>query len=338
MKLKKRMRALSVLLMLLLVSVIVVPAVSAASPMLEEVKRFETVEPGVLQEQLPTKEEIKQLNEFESPAKVLIDELKSKSYSNEDITRELAKHGYGWYPETGSCWSGTLPSEEELKIIQKIRGPEYSPFGVETGTKALEQAFHMMYVLNNDVYRGINTYMKPSEMNVEQGGTYQHVITTHVGKKPTPSTECWTEVGVARSVPDNTRQRFTFDNDEGGWVFHGETDASTYRNYIIYVTDTYENGGYLYHIWIDGEWKRSGHLVFKENEINYANEIWSDGSDPWTDDSGIAVFKDGFLYQGSGAVWWNSDVPKDWSHSPDPCPIQEYTTIVGNAWKYETWI
>jgi len=303
------------------------------------VEQYESADPVVIRECLHAKEEVEKLNEFESPVAILIDELKSKNYTTEDITRELAKQGYGWDPKTGACWKGTPPSAEEMKIIQKIRGSDYSPFDAEVGTRALEQALQMMYVTNNNVYRGINTYMKPSQMIVEQEGTYQHVITTHVGRKPNPSTECWTEVGVARSVPDNVKQRFTYDNDEGGWQFHGETDSSTYRNYIIYVTDTYESGGYLYHIWIDGEWVRSGHLAFRENDVNYANEIWSDESVPaWTDDSGTAVYQDGFLYQGDGAVWWNSEVPTQWFSSPVPCPIRESHSIVGNAWKYFTWI
>lgn len=57
-----------------------------------------------------------------------------------------------------------------MKIIQKIRGSDYSPFDAEVGTRALEQALQMMYVTNNNVYRGINTYMKPSQMIVEQKG------------------------------------------------------------------------------------------------------------------------------------------------------------------------
>ncbi|MDD4254698.1 MAG: hypothetical protein PHP59_04905 [Methanofollis sp.] len=339
---KKRilMQAFSLLLAFLLVSIEGISAVNAITAMPEATDQYESLDPGAIRERLPTKEEAAKLNEFESPAKTLINELKSKNYANDDITRELAKQGYGWYPDTGACWKGTPPSTEELKIIQKIRGPDYSPFSAESSTRALEQALQMMSVTNNNAYRGINVYMKPSEMLVEPDGTYQHVITTHVGKKPNPSTECWTEVGVARSVPDNMKQCFTYDNDEGEWQFHGETDSSTYRNYAIYVTDTYESGGYLYHIWIDDNWVRSGHLAFRENDVNHANEIWSDESVPaWTDDSGTAVFRDGFLYQGnSGGVRWNSDVPTDWGCSPTPCPIRESHSIVGNAWKYYTWI
>lgn len=195
-----------------------------------------------------------------------------------------------------------------------------------------------MEVIPDTVYRGINTYMKPSQMIVESDGTRQHVVTTHVGRESAPGTPCWTEVGVIKLVGNPDRRFFPYDNDEGGYLYHGTTDEYTYRNYIIYVTDTHEDAGYLYHIWIDGAWKRSGHLAFKENNVDYANEIWSNPEDPWTDDSGIAVFQDGFLYQGTGAVWWNSDVQTTWWHAPSVCPLRETHSIVGNAWRYLTWI
>ncbi|HQN91689.1 MAG TPA: hypothetical protein PK336_05430, partial [Methanoculleus sp.] len=68
------------------------------------VEQYESADPVVIRECLHAKEEVEKLNEFESPVAILIDELKSKNYTTEDITRELAKQGYGWDPKTGACW------------------------------------------------------------------------------------------------------------------------------------------------------------------------------------------------------------------------------------------
>jgi len=97
----------SVLLAMLLVSAVV--AVPGAA------EQYESADPVVIRECLPAKEEVEKLNEFESPVAILIDELKSKNYTTEDIMRELAKQGYGWDPKTGACWKGTPPSAEEMK-------------------------------------------------------------------------------------------------------------------------------------------------------------------------------------------------------------------------------
>jgi hypothetical protein len=103
--------------------------------------------------------------------------------------------------------------------------------------------------------------------------------------------------GVARSVNDQTRQYFTYDNDEGQWRFHGTADATAFKNYMIYVTSTYESAGYLYHIWINNQWVRDGHLYYRQTKYNCANEIWADGSNPFSHDGTSSYFQNEYLYK-----------------------------------------
>ena len=150
---------------LLLVVVIVValagaiffPAVGAESITSEEPEMLESLEDVTLREELPSKEEIAGLQTFENPVKKIITELKSQNYSDKEITEELAKHGYGWYPETGACWNGTPPSEEDLKILRQTRGPDYSPFGYDSDVKESTQANRLMYFEDYFLYRGTGT-------------------------------------------------------------------------------------------------------------------------------------------------------------------------------------
>jgi hypothetical protein len=193
-----------------------------------------------------------------------------------------------------------------------------------------------MKTTSGTTYFGVNDYMKPGQMVTSSSGTNQHVVTTHVGRKPSPSTECWTEAGVADSVADPQRRYFTYDNDEGGWSFHGNAGASTLSNYEIYVTSTQESAGYKYHIWLDSAWVRSGHLAFRENFIDQANEIWADGSNPFSSDPSITEFKDSTLYQSSGNDRWATNVPTNFNSVGSS--ISESRVVSGNAYDWQMWI
>ena len=157
MKTKLGTRIFNLLMVITLTGAIFFPAVSSESITSEEPEMLESLEDVTPREELPSKEEIAGLQTFENPVKKIITELKSQNYTDEEITEELAKHGYGWYPETGACWNGTPPSEEELKIIQKIRGPDYSPFGYDSDVKESTQANRLMYFEDYFLYRGTGT-------------------------------------------------------------------------------------------------------------------------------------------------------------------------------------
>ena len=290
------------------------------------------------------------LNAYISPAGAIIREMQNVKYSESQITAVLKSQGYDWDPQTGACWKGTAPTEDESKIINQTRGKNYSPFDREKNvqksalaTVSLRQECRQMRTTSGTTYFGVNDYMKSGQTVTSSTGTYQHVLTTHVGRKPSSTTESWTEAGVAASIADRyegnadpTRQYFTYDNDEGGWSFHGTAGATTLSNYQIYVTDTLESAGYVYHIWIGGSWVRSGHLAFRQNYVDQANEIWADGSYLFSSDTSITEFRDSYLYHSSGYSWWGTNVPTDFNSGGSS--ISESRVISGNAYDWQTWI
>ncbi|WP_421908289.1 hypothetical protein [Methanolacinia petrolearia] len=104
MKTKFGTRIFNLLVVLALAGAIFFPAVSAESITSEGLEMPDPFENTTLREELPSKEDIAELETFESPVKKIIDELKSQNYSDEEITEELAKYGYGWWPGLFTFW------------------------------------------------------------------------------------------------------------------------------------------------------------------------------------------------------------------------------------------
>ena len=285
------------------------------------------------------------MNNYVSPSRQIIDLMKKKGCSDTQITNFLTEQGYGWDPKTGASWKGKAPTPEEQKIIDQIRGPGYSPFSrsVQTNTSSVKSITSLrgagatMNLVDQDTYFGINLYMSPGEMVITPSGTYEHVVTTHVGKKTPSGGEDWTEAGVARSVNDPTRSYFTYDNDEGGWQFHGAADATLFKNYKIYVSDTHESAGYVYNIWIDSSWVRSGHLYYRQTKYNCANEIWADGSNPFSSDGTSSYFQNAYIYKSTGTQWWGDYTATSTFFSPDNPPYESHY-MSGNSYKFITWV
>jgi len=285
------------------------------------------------------------LNNYVSPSQQLITLMKAKKYSNDQITKLLEKNGYNWDPKTGSSWKGTAPTPEEQKNINRIRGPSYDPFSVNSHEPDRvvrdwngRAGGALQKVVNENLFFGINCYMSPGSMTIGPSGTFMHVVTTHVGK-PTPSgQEDWIEAGVVNSMNDPYARYFTFDNDEGEWQFHGAAETGVFKNYLIYVTSNYDPAGYMYHCWIDNNWVRSGHLKARETGINYANEIWTLGTNWFSHDSTNPTFQYGYLYKSSGLQLWGDywGSLTSWSTDQYGYALQDYY-MNGGSWKFISW-
>ncbi|MEA2032976.1 MAG: hypothetical protein U9N41_05270 [Euryarchaeota archaeon] len=163
--------------------------------------------------------------------------------------------------------------------------------------------------------------------------TTDHVVTTHVGRGGH-----WAEAGVYKGSGGPTLWLFTYDDDEGGWGWHGTTSATTYNDIEIQVIGPH-SGSYRYGIWINGEWERYGHLPYKENRADQANEVWTE-TGTYTSDTIAAYHSEPRLYVDyNQLIWWNEEVSTQWKRNFwPPWPVKESHWMGSDAWIYKTWV
>ena len=84
---------------------------------------------------------------------------------------------------------------------------------------------------------------------------------------------------------------------------------------------------------------RGQHVPYKENNVDQANEIWSN-TGKWTPDTGKASHRGEILFDVDGTlIYWNEDIPTKWWHAPRfGCHVKEHHEMDRNAWRYETWV
>jgi len=135
------------LLLLLIVAVIATQFVSAQHSNMNETQKITNAidinnEPAIKEilgsaKQMETltkeqKNNLAYLENYVSPCDEIISLMQKKNYSISQIGATLNKYGYDWVPGDGdqACWKGgRIPTEDEIKVIHQIRGPDYHPFG-----------------------------------------------------------------------------------------------------------------------------------------------------------------------------------------------------------------
>jgi len=242
-------------------------------------------------DQMTTKDvPVKDPENFTDPVTLKVKRMRSKGMNNVEIQKALKEKGLGWSPSTGATWRGRSPTPKELRRLPPRRIPfnKSTRYVPSTDTSQANQVMETDNEDFTDEYRGITTHLTPGSLAIGSSETKQHVATTHVGRGG-----YWIEGGVVRTLGDTDWRLFTYDNDEGGWKFHGTTSYSSESKIQIYVQSDYD-----YNIWIDGTWVRSGTLTYVHNNVDQANEVWSD-TGVWTSDWDSAEFGDTYLYTDS---------------------------------------
>ena len=173
---------------------------------------------------------IAELNNFVDPVTLKVQEMKTLGMNDTEIVEALNPLGMGYYPETGATWIGRTPSPEELQNLPPRRYlfKDVAPSQLTAASEAEQKCQLMGTGVENTNYNGFSNYMMPGSLAVEEKGSYWHLATTHIGRGGH-----WTEAGVIRGAyPPSTWSIFTYDDDEGGYVFHGTTNQSTYTQYL----------------------------------------------------------------------------------------------------------
>lgn len=202
MKTRIGLRAFTVILAMLLVSVIVVPAMAIDSKTSENAK-LDIVDAETLQERSPS----------------FINELRRKGGSEEEIAEAIVsyriedKYLDGWTEEEVEKLS------EELRWT-RVASHEALTSADEEKNSSIRldgqyQSSSGMYLIDS-LYKGVNGRVHPGPMECSSGSTIYQYLTSHLGKE-TNGQPNWIEIGIQTvSWRPNEYILFSWDENAGG--------------------------------------------------------------------------------------------------------------------------
>jgi hypothetical protein len=270
--------------------------------------------------------------DFVDPVTLKIQDFKAKGLNEEQITAELEKTGMGWDPETGATWIGrTLTPEELAEMPSKSSAKATSDENTITSYKKITSAWRTW----DPDWTGVATMMVSGSMDVQEGGTTSQFLCMQFGSLSGEQKHIET---VLRHDLYGPYVYYTWDNDEGpsGWLRYGTKNTSITHadTYVIMMRGTQDAYGWIYDVWIEYEWVRSGHLDNLYNRAGFQKEVMTH-SGTFTDDASRAHFMPNWLHTGAG---WNLWRTHDHWTSTEP-PLREYlyaNPYVGYGWM--TWV
>jgi hypothetical protein len=270
---------------------------------------------------------------FADPVTLKIQEFRAQGLSDDEIIVELEKLNMGWYPETGATWIGkVVPSEEANKLSNRISPNDSSTNSSIQQDTALTMADRVANMkTSQSSWRGVSAEMICGSMSVSSGQTMRSYLCLQMGDLTGASS--WGEVVVTHNYGE-TYKWYTFDPDEGNWIYCGDKDtASTATDtYVMLLDGTSDAGGYNYDIWINYQWVKHAHLPSLNVQACLQKEVYSD-SGQFTNDASHAVFYRNWLSNGQGWSYWTSNAL--WSSSS---PVRESHTMGALSYYWETWL
>ena len=301
MKLRKDVRALSLLMVIALFGAIFVPAVSA------DVDNF-IENPSCVGD-------VVDINVTSERSSFIFDD-KGNRMSDEKISQMIEKMPTVTYLD-GMDIKKSEKIAERLSQLHKHRS---------LGKKECVDAFLMIQHeqadsgirINNYHYNGINGNNHPGNMEVSSGGTAYQYLTSHIGQDiggiPT-----WIEVCVTKQSPavgGNPSEFvvFTFDStmpeDEKYIAHQNFTSGTRNYNFEIYISSSQTSEGYPYMISWQGTVIRTGHLPFCYGDLDENHEYFALNGNLFTPVS-ESYFCDSYVYScyNCNSLWWNENLP-----------------------------
>lgn len=325
------MRAFSMLLAVLLVSMGFVSAM-AADAEAPELEKMGIVDTATLQERSPS----------------FIKELRSKGYSEEEIAEAIVN-----LPRVSYIAGWTEVDDKRVSpLLQQGReGVNYSMHGeantLTESRESVDKMFSSGMWLFDTVFAGVNGRVYPGPMECSSNGTKYQYLTTHLGKK-IGTTDNWIEIGI-ETVYWNPGHYyiFTYDNNDVGneWITHDDfADGDKDYNFEIYVSGVQHPEGYPYMILWEGQVIRTGHVPFAEGDLNEVHEYIRDDPGSFSDVSTSYVW-DSYVYYDGYGVWWNDQLDAQLAH-PTYLNADTQEGVYGdfykpwwsNAYRIDTWI
>ncbi|WP_216842908.1 hypothetical protein, partial [Methanogenium sp. MK-MG] len=330
-----RMRALSVLLVLLLVSAIVVPGMAASGDKFETVK-LDIVDAATIEERTPQ----------------FINDLKSKGCSEEEIAEAIVN-----YPCDDKYLDGWTEGDAK-KLSEELRWTRIAHHQAEI-TSSEERSSNVrldgqyqsssgMYLIDS-LYSGVNGRVHPGSMECSSDGTLYQYLTSHLGKE-TNGLPNWIEIGVQTVFwRPNEYILFSWDENAEGdarWEDYGILPEGGDRDYNfgIYVSPVYCSGqGYPYTLSWEGQVKRIGYVPWPKGDTNEFHEYFRNDPGTFSDVSTSYVW-DSYVNYNEYSVWWNENLDSQVPHPTDVLQTLSdaratfYKPWWSHAYRVDTWM
>ena len=267
---------------------------------------------------------------FIDPVTLKVAELKTRGLKDEEITTELAKFGMGWYPPTGATWIGRTLTPEEL-VKMPPRAPLIAP--EKGGAIALQVCRGSCMRTDAPSWTGVSSEVVSGSMSVGSRRTLYHYLCVQLGSLDDQTN--WVETVLTHNLGE-TYKWYTYDSDEGGWVFYmnKNTPTTSADCYTIMLDGTQDSVGWHYDVWINYQWVKRGHLSNLWVEAGFQKEVYSD-SGQFTNDASHAVFYRNWLHNSQGWPYWTSAMSTWWSTT---APVRETHSMGALSYRWETWV
>jgi hypothetical protein len=171
-------------------------------------------------------------------------------------------------------------------------------------------------------------------MSSASGGTVYNYACVDLGDLDGASN--YAETIVMHNAGDNSYKWYTNDPDEGGMTYYMDknTAANAADTYVIMLEGTQDSHGWIYDVWINNNWVRSGHLSALWCQAGFQRELYS-VSGQFTNDASHTIYYRDWLHNAGGWSYWTNTVTTRFTSSS---PIHETNSMGAVSYDWETWV
>ena len=274
---------------------------------------------------------------FVNPVSAKIQQLKLQGLTNDQITSELANLGMGWDPDTGATWLGRSLTSQELAQIPNS-GPAQNSSSANTTTQQTISPLDMSertatMRATSYSWTGVSAEITTNSMLSVSGQTEYNYACLQLGDLDGASN--YAETIVMHNAGD-TYKWYTNNPNEGGMIYYMDknTASNAADTYVIMLEGTQDSHGWIYDIWINYQWVRSGHLSALWCQAGGQRELYS-VSGQFNNDASHVIYYRNWLHNAGGWSYWTNSVATRFTSSS---PIHYSNSMGAVSYDWETWI
>jgi hypothetical protein len=274
---------------------------------------------------------------FVNPVTMKIQELRSQGLNDDQITTKLAELGMGWDPDTGATWIGASLTPQELAQM---------PISVPVKDSSTENTTMQQSIMPLDLsertatmratsysWTGVSAEITANSMTSISGQTEYNYACLELGDLDGATN--YAETIVMHNAGD-TYKWYTNDPDEGGMTYYMDknTASNAADTYVIMLEGTQDSHGWIYDVWINYQWVRSGHLSMLWCQAGGQRELYS-VSGQFNNDASHVIYYRNWLHNANGWSYWTNTVATRFTSSS---PIRESNAMGALSYDWETWV